>query len=247
MLNIWTAPFFSLQPQPGMGSFIQWFRFLRNRLAKETFTVAVVVCWRLWWQRNQFGVGMDGGENTIEWASHFLEAYRSSQFPGSVVKTAPMNALWKAPPASSIKINVDVGFMDTTSYQVAAVARKNDGSCVGWKVRKMAGQPPAVVGEARAALEGVTLALAHGWVDVIFEGDCSQVISAIQNRLSDPLLSYGAIISQLLLLSSSFRQFSSSFVRRSRNSLAHALAHLSLEHADVSEDSMLHADLALII
>lgn len=83
--------------------------------------------------------------------------------------------------------------------------------------------------------------------DVIIEGDCSQVISAIQNRLKDPLLSVGAIITHLLQLSSSFSRFSSSFVRWSGNRLANVLVHFSFEHSDFSEDSVIPADLALII
>lgn len=62
-----------------------------------------------------------------------------------------------------------------------------------------------------------------------------------------PFLSFGALISHILQLSSSFRSFSTSFVRRSGNKLAHALAHLVFENSDVSKALDLPADLAIII
>lgn len=45
--------------------------------------VACVVCWRIWWWRNQV---VNGGrvamtEDLIEWASHFIEAYHTAQLP----------------------------------------------------------------------------------------------------------------------------------------------------------------------
>lgn len=86
-----------------------------------------------------------------------------------------------------------------------------------------------------------------GWTDVIVEGDCSQGLSAIQNRVEDLKLSYGALVSQLLHFSCSFNYFATSFVKRSGNRLAHALAHLSLNHLDVLEELTLPPDLPSII
>lgn len=57
------------------------------------------------------------------------------------------------------------------------------GGCVGWRVRRLPGQPSPEVGEAKAAIEGVSFAIERGWHNVIVEGDCATVISAIQSRL----------------------------------------------------------------
>lgn len=49
-------------------------------------------------------------------------------------------------------------------------------------------QPPAVVEEVHVALEGVLLAMEMGWEEVVLEGDYSQIITAIQNRVDDPFM-----------------------------------------------------------
>lgn len=83
---------------------------------------------------------------------------------------------------------MDVGFLDSEYYQVAVVGRKVDGICVWWRVRRLVSQPPAVVEEVHVALEGVLLAMEMGWEEVVLEGDYSQIITAIQNRVDDPFM-----------------------------------------------------------
>lgn len=192
--------------------------------------------------------GSDAGEgdDCVEWASNYLEAYRAAQLP-KITGGPTMPIEWKAPTDTIIKVNVDVGFIDPKHYQVAAVGRNKEGECMGWRVRQLVGQPPAVVGEARAALEGMTLATEMGWEEIVLGVDCAQIAAAIQNRVDDSCLSFGALMSHCLQLSSSFRFFSSSFVKRLGNKLAHALAHLNLDNSDVSDDVVLPADLALVI
>lgn len=73
-----------------------------------------------------------------------------------------------------------------------------------WRVKRFCGIPPVVVGEARAALEGIRLANEKNWSEVVIEGDNSEIIAALQNRLDDPKLVYGALISSILHL---FRYF----------------------------------------
>lgn len=105
-----------------------------------------------------------------------------------------------------------------------------------------------MVGEARAALEGVRLAHEKGWRDIILESDCAQIISAIQNQVHDPQLPYGfQLVSEVLSFCSSFDVFSCTFVRRSGNKPAHALAYLPIGSSDSLEAPNLPADLALII
>lgn len=70
-------------------------------------------------------------------------------------------------------MNFDVAFIDTEYYQIVVLARKEDVAFLWWRVRRLAGQPSAVVGEARASLEGVILALEKGWREVILERYCS--------------------------------------------------------------------------
>lgn len=79
------------------------------------------------------------------------------------------------------------------------------------------------------------------------EGDSAQIVTTIQSRTRDSFLPYGFLISEVLCLIPFFHAFACSFVRRSGNRLAHALAHIYLDDLDVLEALDLPADLALII
>lgn len=125
--------------------------------------LASVVCWRMWWTKNEVVHGSDGGvgEDIVEWASNFLAAYRSAQLPRALQPGAPCDS-WQAQGAGQVKVNFDVDYVAESHYQIAVVARSEEGTCLWWRVRRLTGQPPAVVGEARAALEGVMLAMERG-------------------------------------------------------------------------------------
>lgn len=56
-------------------------------------------------------------------------------------------------------MNCDVGFIEHNKYQVPVVVRNSEGKCLWWRVTQLTGQPQAVVGEGRAALKGVGLAI----------------------------------------------------------------------------------------
>lgn len=79
------------------------------------------------------------------------------------------------------------------------------------------------------------------------EGDCSQVIKAIQDRVEDPCLPFDSICDEIFQLSSSFHSFSCSHVKRMGNRLAHALARFISLSTNVSEAYALPAELATII
>lgn len=108
----------------------------------------------------------------IEWSTHFLDSYRAAQLP-TTSRTRSQVTCWIAPPRRTVKINFDVGFLEEDKYQVAVVARDDEGLCLWWRIRRFVGQPPVVVGEARAALEGARMAMDKNWRTVILEGDNS--------------------------------------------------------------------------
>lgn len=245
--HVWRAPPFTLFLPRVRQSFVAWYRLLRSNLDVQSLGLATVVCWRIWWIRNQVvhGESTREGDDVIEWASNYMESYRQAQLP-RLAKNTPLNTIWVAPPETQVKVNFDVGFVGPSSYQIAVVARGADGTCLWWRVRKLTGQPPAVVGEARAALEGIILARSNGWREIILEGDCAQILAAMQAGVEDQFQAFGALLKVILLQARDFNAFSCSFIRRSGNKLAHALAHLSLSDLVVVDDSVLPADLALI-
>lgn len=70
------------------------------------------------------------------------------------------------------------------------------------------------------------MTVGRGWSHVHLKGDCLKVINALNDRSDDNLHSFGATICACSYLSSSFIVFIYSFIRRSSNCLAHALAHI---------------------
>lgn len=75
--------------------------------------------------REMEGAGVD----IIEGADHFLEAYRAAQF----ARTPPgpsENGTWSAPFSPKVNINFDVGFLESDHYQIAVVARNEEGQCL---------------------------------------------------------------------------------------------------------------------
>lgn len=133
--------------------------------------------------------------------------------------------------------------VDDDYYQVAIVARDDRGECLWWRVRKLAGQPVAVVGEASAALEGVLLVMEKGWTDWDVKGDCAQVMTAIQQVHDDVYLPFGSLLVAILRHVRLMPNFSCSFIRLLGNRLAHALAHIHVGTLDVLQDSMIPTDL----
>lgn len=77
--------------------------------------------------------------------------------------------------------------------------------------------PPVYVGEMRAMLEGIRLARHKGWMDVLLEGDCAQVVTAIQSATPDRFADFGALLDEVFAVSSLFSCFRVSFVKRTGN------------------------------
>lgn len=88
-----------------------------------------------------------------------------------------------------------------------------------WHVRKLPGNPSPTVGESRAALEGMVLALDQEWTSVQLEGDCKQVVAELCSG-GDAIISNVRNYLHLFF-------FSCSFVKHLSNGLAHALTHIS--------------------
>lgn len=139
-------------------NFTEWFRWLRSNLDTDRFTWACVVCWRIWWVRNQVVHNSDDSLDLtiVEWATNFLEAFQETRLPKI------LNHTKSPPPPTHVQINFDVGFFEDGEYQIVVVARGSDGECLWWRAVRLTGHPPVEVGEARAALEAIRLALSKG-------------------------------------------------------------------------------------
>lgn len=85
------------------------------------------------------------------------------------------------------------------------------------------GRPSPVDGEAMTILNALELAKAKGWSNIVMEWDKLQVINILSAGQSS-LATFGAIIESCFSFRSYFISLLFQFVKRSGNSLAHALA-----------------------
>lgn len=101
--------------------------------------------------------------------------------------------------------------------------------------------------EACAPRLALQLAQKHGWTHPHLEGDCLQVVNALNDRHGERLYSFGSIISACFAFLRSFTVFQCSFIRRVGNCLAHALAHFPLHDTIALDGDLTPAVLANVI
>lgn len=100
-------------------NFLGCLRLLRQNLDPDGCSLAVVICWRLWWHRNQIvhGQSNEVEEDVVSWASNFLESYRVALFPSPIKRGGDAhNSVWMPPAGARVQINCDVGFLTPDSY-----------------------------------------------------------------------------------------------------------------------------------
>ncbi|KAK4382134.1 hypothetical protein Sango_2901400 [Sesamum angolense] len=138
---------------------------------------------------------------------------------------------WQYPPPNFIKLNFDGAVFDRGKETgIGVVARNDRGDCVGWLSLRLAKTSDGPLAEAFAAREAVLFAINRGWQNVVLEGDCATLITKLLSGLRD-FSAIGSITLDIQNLISYFQFSRFSFVQRSCNSVAHALAKLALGSA----------------
>lgn len=105
--------------------------------------------------------------------------------PSIVNSGQPSCASWSPPPAGFIKVNTVVGFPNSRPDSWSSmIARDSTGRCVWWGKKMIVGRPKPVDGEALAMLNGLQVAVDHGWRNVILETDRLQLINCLSRNSS---------------------------------------------------------------
>ncbi|KAL0404191.1 UNVERIFIED_CONTAM: hypothetical protein Sradi_2059900 [Sesamum radiatum] len=160
------------------------------------------------------------------------------------------NVSWSPPPPGCIKVNFDGALLHGGSaLGLGIIARDTAGRCLTWASWKLNRGGSAEETEAYAAREAVLLARRKQWDRVIFEGDCTSLLTKISTTHTDYSI-VGPLVVDIRLGSAHFESVFFSFVRRLSNSVADFLSCYELEgEGDSSDlppglDSVLLGDLA---
>ncbi|CAN1315847.1 hypothetical protein LINPERPRIM_LOCUS29851, partial [Linum perenne] len=135
---------------------------------------------------------------------------------------------WHTPAPTFIKINCDAAlFAEHHAFGIGLVARDEDGVLIGYKMMNRQGCPPVKECEAEVVVAGVEWAVEQGLHRVILETDC-QTVQLAMGRESGDMTEFGDIITKGRTLLEKISRYEVNFVRRSGNTVAHALAKQSL-------------------
>ena len=139
------------------------------------------------------------------------------------------SATWKPPSGLVYKLNFDAAVapsLRTSGF--GAIIRNEKGEVMA----AYAGRGPSVTdseeAEALACRKAIEFAVDTGFSDLIIEGDNIEVIKAISSA-RDNGSRLGHIYEDIRCLAASLRDWSTSWVRRNANTVAHSLAQFARE------------------
>ena len=210
-------------------------------LDSESFHFILIMCWALWYNRNQqmHGNKRWGAQDLVLFVRDYMAEFVQAQ-QQRVMHSVSIPAVWNPPEHTMMKINVDgAKFKGKRLMGLGVVVRNWIGSFIVGHSLRVDGCFDAEVIEALLALEAIKLAHLFGFRRVVLEGDASNVIWALNS--SGPILSnIGNIIEEAQHVASQFERVIFQHVRRGGNEAAHVLARRAIR----LEDSRVWVDCA---
>uniref|UniRef100_A0A2N9IUU4 RNase H type-1 domain-containing protein n=1 Tax=Fagus sylvatica TaxID=28930 RepID=A0A2N9IUU4_FAGSY len=198
------------------------------RKGEMALKIVTVVSWSLWNVRNSavfrdvVKIPAKVFPDAMKYIQEFTEANALSV--SFVPPIARNKIVWSAPLEGWYKVNMDGAvFADLGKVGVGVVIRNEQGEFLGAMCELLDVGLDATDGEALAALRAIEFAAEVCPFSMLFEGDCLQVIRALQSPEYDAAR-VGHIYSLARSKLSLFRDFSVSHVFREGNTVAHRLA-----------------------
>ncbi|KAL0367571.1 UNVERIFIED_CONTAM: hypothetical protein Sradi_3647200 [Sesamum radiatum] len=160
----------------------------------------------------------------VYFASQYLVSFLSQNSDDVVWDDSVSVARWLPPLLEYVKLNFDGAcFWEGQELGVGVCARGASGECLAWLAKRVDRMGNCELVEALAARDVVLLALHKRWRSIIVEGDCATLIPKILSP-GDDYSVVGPISLDIRSLSSRFHACVFQFVKRSCNTIAHALA-----------------------
>ncbi|XP_021773286.1 uncharacterized protein LOC110736942 [Chenopodium quinoa] len=125
-----------------------------------------------------------------------------------------------------VKLNFDASLSVGGWVGQGVTARDWRGEVLFAATHRVTAHWPPITAEGKAAAMAIKLAISHGLVDIIIEGD-SQVLINRLSKASTFFTDLDNILDDILASCSSFNSVSWCHVKRDENVVAHNLAHLT--------------------
>ena len=193
---------------------------------KEIF---ITVAWFLWNRRNASRVGKSTQplHKITQLAGSFLQEFLDAQEPTNANPEPPLIQQfqqWRPPDTNIFKANFDAAVFKSDNLAGLGVVIKDwCGEAIGALTTLVPLAQIVVQLEALACRRAVQFAKEIGLSQVIFKGDSSTVIQAVQEGCSD-VLPFGHVIEDIRVLASDLQFSSFSHVSRVCNVVVDALA-----------------------
>ena len=213
-------------------SFFDWIEQTFIKCSKEECNLVVMVCWKLWLNRNdKVWNGHNGrAKSLVNAAGHYLfqwqEAKRKNFIIIEKVQLGHGSVCWVKPPLGWLKCNVDARiFSSQGRYSFGGVIRDYGGGFVAAKCQSFSGLFRPREAEALAVREALSWIKNLHLSTVIVETDCLNVYSALVSQDYSPNgFGLGLIIADCQALAKLVGEVRFSFVRRFANVTAHNMA-----------------------
>ncbi|XP_042974791.1 uncharacterized protein LOC122306429 [Carya illinoinensis] len=215
------------------------FKFLLEECLKtfdeEELVEFGLTAWKIWKRRNEVVFN-----NTLSHPSSINQSVKllmtdldqAHQPARQCSSPSSVPLAWEAPSQGKLKINWDAD-LDKTSCRagVGAVVRNWEGKVLATMRMNHSLYPDPFLAEAYAAHQATIFLKSMGWQDVIMEGDSLQLVNCLNSK--EEADSYaGVLIKAARVNLDSFTVWTTSHVKRTCNSVAHALCQDALSIGD---------------
>ncbi|XP_062008598.1 uncharacterized protein LOC133725379 [Rosa rugosa] len=222
--NVWQQVcFYNLINHSSFGSFQDWMDFAWSKLGMGDMILLVVICWFLWYERNQtfHGSAPTPPHILLQRAIFCWEDIKASNASHDIASVTNRSAqgIWQPPPMEYYKLNAD----GNAKRGVGGVVRNHEGVLMGAVAKQEACDISVLATELFAIKTGLEFALDCSFFPLIVESDCLEVVSLV-NMEEDCSAADGVIVSEIKSL---LRQLNVSEVfYRSRecSKVAHSIA-----------------------
>ena len=210
----------------GQADFINLFEEMMDKLEVEELELFLVQCWVIWGQRKSViqGGKIQDPSRLVKRAIDVLQEYRGTMELLAIHSSAGLVQKWEPPIGSSYKINFDAAvFAEINASGVGVIMRNDKGEAMAALPAYGPSVQDSEEAEVLACRRAVEFAVEAGFMELVLEGDNSTVMKSITSP--QPNMSHlGHVYEDIKCIAASLRRLEVSFVKRSANAVAHALA-----------------------